>query len=97
MAAFFRFARAYGRLQCDAREYYFYLQDVFGQKGTAEIAPKLAQLIKETDRRMDFIRLHAGVTAKSSAKSTGKTQVKKGAEESEQSIFQQEDDVPAIA
>jgi hypothetical protein len=81
VGAFFRFARAYGRQQCDAKEYYFYMQDVFKNQGAAELTPKLAMLIKDVHLRTALLKVHQGMLPSNQPKE------KKTLAEMQKSIF----------
>jgi len=83
VGAFFRFARAYGRQQCDAKEFYFYMQDVFTKNGAAELTPKLALIMKQTELRMELLKVHQGMTKRA-------TKEKKTLAELQKNIFQHE-------
>lgn len=60
-AAFLRFTMAYGRSQCDAKEFHGFLRDAFGVEGALHIVPKLAQLIKEKLYRVNLLTYNNAV------------------------------------
>lgn len=76
-AAFLRFTMAYGRSQCDAREFHEFLRDAFGMDGALHIAPKLARLIKEKLYRVNLLKHNAAVTEMNKRKKEANAEKKK--------------------
>ena len=89
--AFLRFTRAYGRCQCDAKEYHDFLRSDFSTEGALYITPKLAKLVKEKQYRVSLLKYNAAIVDAQESKK--KAAAEKASEETSETAAQDTDEL----